>query len=233
MDYISLDRRFISWSDNDKRDPELLGFMESIGGSLTWEKLRARRRVVILAEAGSGKTAELLEQKRLVSELGQFSFYATVQNIGSKGTDRALGKLEMSKLNQWLASNQPAWFFIDSVDEAKADNIKLDDALHDLADNIAGALGRAHIIISGRLTDWEFRRDLSAIETHLPVPPPDAAVAPVDPNQLVLNVIRQTTQTKTLTLPRFHVHQKSFNFYVYGGRHERRNRTKEAIHRGI
>jgi hypothetical protein len=197
MDYISLDRRFISWSDNDKRDPELLGFMESIGGSLTWEKLRARRRVVILAEAGSGKTAELLEQKRLVSELGQFSFYATVQNIGSKGTDRALGKLEMSKLNQWLASNQPAWFFIDSVDEAKADNIKLDDALHDLADNIAGALGRAHIIISGRLTDWEFRRDLSAIETHLPVPPPDAAVAPVDPNQLVLNVIRQTTQTKT------------------------------------
>ncbi|SMP81012.1 efflux RND transporter permease subunit, partial [Noviherbaspirillum suwonense] len=33
----------------------------------------------------------------------------------------------------------------------------------------------------------------------------------------------------SLTLPRFHVQQKSINFYVHGGRDERRNRSKEAI----
>ena len=36
-----------------------------------------------------------------------------------------------------------------------------------------------------------------------------------------------------LTLPRFHVQQKSINFWVHGGQHERRERTEEAIHRGI
>jgi transposase-like protein len=36
-----------------------------------------------------------------------------------------------------------------------------------------------------------------------------------------------------VTLPRFHVQQKSVNFYVHGGRDERRHRSKEAIHRSF
>jgi hypothetical protein len=58
---IALDRRFSEWRAGDISDPDLvLRFMRS-ADLLTWENLLARRRVVILAEVGSGKTEEMRE----------------------------------------------------------------------------------------------------------------------------------------------------------------------------
>jgi hypothetical protein len=191
MTIIPLQRRFLRWSDKDRGDPDLLSLFYADSAALGWEQLLAKHRVVILAEPGSGKSEELKEQARLNAGAGRFAFYATVQGVGRKGMDSALGKAGAAKLAAWRESNQPAWFFLDSVDEAKAGDIRFEDALREVADGIDGAEGRAHIILSGRHTDWEFRRDLESLEKWIGMPPADLPAPTLDPNELIINVIRR------------------------------------------
>jgi hypothetical protein len=73
-------------------------------------------------------------------------------------------------LNAWRDSNEPEWLFIDSIDEAKLDNIRLQRALRQIAEGIAGGESRAHIALSGRHTDWEFARDTLRLNDELPLP---------------------------------------------------------------
>ena len=72
--------------ENDEPpDTEFRNAMGLDDGALGWEDLLAKRRVVILAEAGSGKSTELAERYRLVAANRQFSFLATVQDVGQDG----------------------------------------------------------------------------------------------------------------------------------------------------
>ena len=76
---VALNRRFIPWTDKNSRDLEVLTSLSAFRDALTWEDLLARHRVVILAEAGSGKSTELAEQARLSSAAGRYTFSTTVQ----------------------------------------------------------------------------------------------------------------------------------------------------------
>lgn len=189
MAIIPLDRRFFAWTSDGPTDPELLSLYR--GGGLRWNDLLEKHRVVVLAEPGSGKTAELGEQARLCNAEGRFCFLATVQNVGTKNVEAALGSAKWAELLSWRASGQPAWFFLDSVDEAKSSNIRLAEALRLVSDAIGGASRRAHIVLSGRYTDWEFRRDLQTMEEWLPMPPADVAATTVDPDELIVSALRR------------------------------------------
>ncbi|MGH8588028.1 MAG: hypothetical protein ACREXX_01440 [Gammaproteobacteria bacterium] len=169
MLFVELKRRFVVWSDEQEIDPEIWAVVGGTDGRLTWERLLERKRVVILAEAGSGKSTELEERASIWSKTCA-SFYATVQDVARRGLVDAIGAKARDAFDAWTASDAPAWFFIDSVDEAKLDNIRLDTALQQIADVLDPYLGRAHIILSGRHTDWEFRRDLARLKHRLPVP---------------------------------------------------------------
>jgi hypothetical protein len=168
---IALNRRFVEWHEgaHDMASYRLAAGLSD--GSLAWEKLLARRRVVLLAEAGSGKTTEMVEQTRVQRAAGKFAFYATVQDVGREGLAEALGQANRQQLDAWRASSEPGWFFIDSIDEAKLDHIRLERALRGIAEGIAGAEGRAHVTLSGRHTDWEFTRDARNFGEMLPLPP--------------------------------------------------------------
>lgn len=190
MTVVPLDRRFIVWTDKEVSDPELMSYLVASREALSWKDLLVKHRVVILAEAGSGKSIELSEQARLSSATGSYTFSATLQNVGRRGLEGALGKLASLKLVEWRSSEQPAWFFLDSVDEAKSNDVRLDDALKEIAYGIAGGESRAHIVLSGRHTDWEFRRDLEHLKTWIEMPPPDLETPAVDPNELIVGVIR-------------------------------------------
>lgn len=172
MTTIPLNRQFYEW----KEDTDWLAhsrYRAAAGlshGLLGWAELIAKRRVVILAEAGSGKTEELAEQARQQAAAGKFAVYATVQDVGRDGLDKALRPADRQRLNAWRDSNEPGWFFIDSIDEAKLDNIRLERALRQIAEGIAGGESRAHIVLSGRHTDWEFARDAQRLKDELPLP---------------------------------------------------------------
>jgi hypothetical protein len=76
--------------------------------ALTCEDLLSKHRVVILAEAGSGKTTELREQVRLSNAAGRYTFFTTVQNVGRRGLSGALAGPRRSNLSSGgLPTNPP------------------------------------------------------------------------------------------------------------------------------
>lgn len=115
MPFIPLDRIFLPWGEETETAAELYAVYGSQRGGFTWGKLLEKKRVVILAEAGSGKTEELKAQAHRQAVAGKIAFYATVQDIARDGLDGALGADQRKDLDQWRESDQPAWFFIDSV----------------------------------------------------------------------------------------------------------------------
>ena len=174
MNTVQLDRRFYEWKeDADEPTHSSYRIRTELGlsnGMFTWSNLLAKRRVVILAEAGSGKTAELKAQAHLQTEAGKFAFYSTVQDVGREGLRDALGPEDKLRFDEWCKSTEPGWFFIDSIDEAKFDGIKIEQAFRKIAEDILGNEGRTHIVLSGRHTDWEFGRDASRLQDVLPLP---------------------------------------------------------------
>ena len=190
MAVVALNRRFYEWGDNEPPDPEFRRAMGLGDGGVGWEELLAKRRVVILAEAGNGKSTEMGERARLNAACGQFTFHATVEDVGRDGLEAALSSTGRASLAEWRGSTEDAWFFIDSVDEAKSRGIRLDKVVRRLADGIEGAEQRAHVILSGRITDWEFRRDLKSLKDWLPV----AVRVSTPPEEELLRIVRQETR---------------------------------------
>ena len=189
MTYIPLDRCFVTWEERKGElvEPfELLKWWPSDG--ITWSQLEAHHRVVLLAEAGSGKTEELKERVRLKAAQNEYVFSCTVQAVASAGLEGSLRNDARSELAAWRHSDRPAWFFVDSVDEAKLDGQRLETALSRLADGIDGALRRAHVILTSRITDWEFPGDLRLFEEILPVPP-EPAIPEVMPGDRILTSV--------------------------------------------
>ena len=110
--FIQLDRRFLEWSEHESTDPELRSPYGGHQGE-TWDELLLRPRVVVLAEAGSGKSEELKAQATRKTNAGAFAFYATVQDVARKGLEAALHPRHRARLAAWRSSNEMAWFFID------------------------------------------------------------------------------------------------------------------------
>jgi hypothetical protein len=172
-------------------DPELRSFFsgDADDGEMGWEELSKLRRVVLLAEAGAGKTEEMKAQARNISENEKFAFYATLQDVGRNGLFESLTIADQSRFTAWRASDARAHFFVDSIDEAKLDNVRFEQALRQIANAIYSAEGRAHILLSSRHTDWEYRRDLKRFEEMLPLPADIPRPLP-SPDELLVKIVR-------------------------------------------
>jgi hypothetical protein len=188
---IELNRRFVECHDDEKSDPDLVAHFGREEATRGWDDLLILRRVVFLAEAGSGKTTEMIARARQQREAGHPSFYASLEDVGRGSLESALVPADGSRLAAWLGSEQDAWFFIDSVDEAKQSGVKLRAALRAIAVGIAGAERRAHIVLSSRYTDWQFRRDLVDINETLPIPADRALPPPPTPNEIIISTIHR------------------------------------------
>jgi hypothetical protein len=191
MTHIGLDRQFSPWEEGEHSDPDDVLRLGRSADPLGWGRVSACRRVVIMAEAGSGKTAEMREQARLRKEAGQFAFYATVEDVGGDGLENSLEAEDRTRFVSWRdTSTESAWFFIDSVDEAKRRGIRFEKAIRRIADGLGGGARRAHVILSVRLTDWEFRRDLEALEKGLPIPNDAVLPPPPSAEQVLISALR-------------------------------------------
>jgi hypothetical protein len=199
VSFVALNRRFFEWHERAPVDPSLRVRYGSSYGSLGWDDLLAKRRVVVLAEAGSGKTAEMAEQVRMLQQAGRIAFFGTVEDVGVDGLDGALTANDRAYLEAWRQSNDKAWFFIDSVDEAKLNKVSIDRALRRLSDGLAGAQRRAHVVLSSRHTDWEFERDLKRFKSLIPIL--DDQVAPLSqtPDESLISTIHHKRSRAILT----------------------------------
>lgn len=194
---MELDRRFVEHTG--KGSSQSFEFYGSPHNAMGWPDLLKRRRAVVLAEAGSGKSEEFKLQAAALSEAGEAVFLQTVTEAAEKGFEASLRKGAREALAQWRASDKPAWFLLDSVDEAKSRRLDLARALDSLADAIDGCERRAHVILSGRPSDWEPARDLATFDGALAVPPEPDAPEAVDPGARAMNIFRGKSRKPAAT----------------------------------
>lgn len=134
----------------------------------TWADLESEYRVVLLADAGAGKTHEALTRAQRGDEAGRPSFFIRIEDIDAD-FDEAFEVGTSEQFEEWLASVDEAWFFLDSVDEARLENPKaFEKAIKRFAKRIRPAMHRAHIIITSRPYAWRFKSDTELVERHLP-----------------------------------------------------------------
>ena len=139
----------------------------------------AERRVTILAEAGSGKTDEMRNQVRRLRAEGKHAFFLPLESLAFGQIETLLDAWGQAAFAAWRAvDGSSAWFFLDSVDELKLIDRKLDQALLTFANGIPARLGDVHVIISCRPSDWRPGTDMAAFQRRLPIPPPNSVPEP-------------------------------------------------------
>lgn len=176
MRFVDLDRRFAPWSKDEDINPDTLVHHLGDAHSLGRVDLLQRKRVVVLAEAGSGKSVEFNEWCARLQEQGEYSIISTLEKIGRNGFREAFEARQWRQFEEWKGSSKDLWLFLDSVDEAKKLRLRFGGILDKVADAIEGVEQRVHLLISGRYSDWEFKGDLGALLQIVPLPQPEDPV---------------------------------------------------------
>lgn len=120
------------------------------GTAFQWSDILSSPCSVVLGEAGSGKTAELTAQAARLASQGKASFGLEVAAVAQRG----LVDLDPDAVANWRAGAGDAWFFLDSVDEAKLRGETLRDALAQFTTALRGVLHRCRLVVSCRHSDW-------------------------------------------------------------------------------
>jgi hypothetical protein len=138
------------------------------GGRKSWEDLLGEYRVVILADAGAGKTHELRRTAARLIESGKAAFFLRLEDIDD-GFGQAFELGAAEAFDTWLAGSGPAWFFLDSVDDLRLSEARaFEAAIRAFAGRLQGALQRAHIYITSRPYAWRTSLDRAFIAEILP-----------------------------------------------------------------
>ncbi|HEX7388186.1 MAG TPA: hypothetical protein VF285_13060 [Castellaniella sp.] len=111
-------------------------------------------------------------QARCVRASGRAAFFIRIEDI-EEGFETAFELGGVDAFEDWLGSQEEAWFFLDSVDEARLENPRaFEKAIRRFAARVGPASGRAHIFISSRPYAWRVRSDRDLLERYLPLPAP-------------------------------------------------------------
>jgi hypothetical protein len=170
-DYVPLDRVFSPVYKSEK-EAESSEFLLAWGHAkpIAWDVMEERFRCIILAEAGAGKTEELRQRAESLRSERKAAFFLRIEDIQADfysafdiGTE--------AQFHAWLQSTDEAWFFLDSVDEARLENPKaFERALRLFATKVANGAHRAHIYISSRPYAWRPKEDQKLVDKLLYLP---------------------------------------------------------------
>ncbi len=139
-----------------------------IGGRLKWSNLIKEYRLIILSEAGSGKTSEIHNVAHTLKDEGRPAFFLRLEHV-SRDFEVAFEVGTYEAFEEWLSSGKEGWLLLDSVDEARLlDPGDFELAIRNLSRRISTAKDRAHIVITSRTTAWRPKTDLAYCTAHLP-----------------------------------------------------------------
>ncbi|MFY7914583.1 MAG: hypothetical protein ACOVPA_07940 [Rubrivivax sp.] len=161
--------------------------------------------MVLLAEALSGKTKELEHRAVALRREGKPAFFLRIEDLADDRFEASLNDDDKAAFHSWTAADSgEAWFFLDSVDEARLNGKKLATALRNVrAALTSGNLDRAHIIVSCRVSDWRGKADRESMQKELPYgPPAQLPSAVTDPDEVLLSpMFDRTSQSTGLKKP--------------------------------
>lgn len=197
--FIDLDRTFSKIPlDADASDDADLSGRHSGHGELRWPDLLTHHRVILLSEAGSGKTAEIRNVASKLRSQGKTSFFLRIENVTSDLED-AFEVGTFDEFESWLASGTEGWLLMDSVDEARLNDPKdFERAIRKLGRLTQNVVAQAHILITGRSTAWRAKTDLAICEKAFALGPvPRQAPSTTDGFEDVAQTVPYKTEPDT------------------------------------
>lgn len=170
MSFVELERSFVQIARDQEPNFELgRVWGRKLGGWYGWRELRECRRVVVLAEALSGKSTEFRNQAEVLRGQGHPAFFVTIEELADHGFEAALEPGSVQNFEKWQLSTRDAWFFLDSVDEARLNRKSFELALKRFRRDLGDAFERARVLVSCRVSDWRGSEDHALIERLLPL----------------------------------------------------------------
>lgn len=150
---VLVTRSFVDLDDSEINDPEKLAHIGGFGWrkQFGWDELLQSRRVLLLAEAQSGKTYECRTQRDRLWNAGEAAFYVELSSVSAQPWHQLLGPDERERLARWQETEaETATIFLDSVDELRLTQGSFHAALRNVANEIAGCMARARIVLTSR-----------------------------------------------------------------------------------
>ncbi|MFC5386850.1 hypothetical protein ACFPLB_12850 [Aquamicrobium segne] len=175
-EFVQLDRTFhdLAVREEEGKDAELFRLMLR-DKPTQWSDLLEESRVVLLSEAGSGKTEEIRHVCRDLRLCGKYAFFLRIEHL-AQDFDASFEEGTPEEFDKWVTSGQDGWLLLDSVDEARLKDPKdFERAIRMIGRKLRGVLQRARIVITSRGEAWRPKTDLLLCETHLPWTPPTIA----------------------------------------------------------
>lgn len=175
-EFIQLHRTFndLALSEEEGKESELVRLMR--GDKPTqWAELLEEPRVVLLSEAGSGKTEEIRHVCRDLRLRKKHAFFLRIEHV-AQDFDASFEEGTPEEFVDWVASGDDGWLLLDSVDEARLKDPKdFERAVRTIGRKLRGVLQRARIVITGRSDAWRPKTDLLLCESVLPWTAPASA----------------------------------------------------------
>ena len=165
-----LERTFQNIPEGKLSEADQQSFLVSLGWSrgTTWEDLLRSKRVLMISEAGAGKTYECRKQAQRLWDAGEPAFFVELARLANEDLRSLLDLDEEARLDAWLTSQSDVGtLFLDSYDELKLTLGSFELALKRLKRVIDTKLRQSRIIITTRPIPF----DEQLVRRLLPIPP--------------------------------------------------------------
>lgn len=109
-----IERTFQDIPDGKIEDADQHEFLFSLGWSrgISWNDLLRSKRILIVSEAGAGKTHECQEQSKRLSNAGEPAFFVELSSLATVDLRDLFDSEEGARLDSWLSSpDEEATFF--------------------------------------------------------------------------------------------------------------------------
>lgn len=110
-----IQRTFRNLSQEEIADVEQASMLSRLGWAkdVGWETLLESQRILIISEAGAGKTYECRAQQQVLWEKGEPAFYLDLSQLAANNLLDLLSREEEERLDAWLAAqSEVATFFL-------------------------------------------------------------------------------------------------------------------------
>ncbi|HDR9159253.1 TPA: hypothetical protein QDB05_005829 [Burkholderia vietnamiensis] len=168
-EFIQLHRTFHDLALSEEQGTESEVFRRMYRDKpIQWSNLLEEPRVVLLSEAGSGKTEEIRHVCRDLRRNARRAFFLRIEHL-AQDFDAAFEEGSPDEFEEWITSGEDGWLLLDSVDEARLKDPKdFELAIRKVGRRLSRVLQRTHIVITGRTDAWRPRTDLMICEAALP-----------------------------------------------------------------
>lgn len=172
-EFIPIDRTFHDLAISEERGDEAeLRRLLRRDDPLRWSDLLKEPRVILLSEAGSGKTEEVRHVCQRLRSEGKPAFFLRIEHV-VHDFESCFEEGTLEEFEQWIASGDEGWLLLDSVDEARLRDPKdFERAVRKLGTKLRAILQSARIVITGRTDAWRPKTDLFLCKNSLAWVPP-------------------------------------------------------------